>query len=79
MAAPVVRRVVMTRATVVSVDCPVCRRQPGLRADSGLAHQLQDKEKVLADVRAIISQQLGTELDKASRFYAMLLSCPWPC
>uniref|UniRef100_A0A7S0RD94 Acyl carrier protein n=1 Tax=Chlamydomonas leiostraca TaxID=1034604 RepID=A0A7S0RD94_9CHLO len=41
LAAPVVRRAVITRATV-------------------------DKEKVLADVRSIISQQLGTDLDKVA-------------
>lgn len=29
---------------------------------------VQDKAKVLADVRAIISQQLGTDLDKVCFF-----------
>ena len=34
----------------------------------------QDKEKVLADVRSIISQQLGTDLDKAS---VTAQTCGW--
>ncbi len=64
LAAPCRGRSLIARATVVRSDgsgpspgtLPCFIHMPD-------THK-QDKEKVLADVRGIISQQLGTDLDK---------------
>lgn len=57
-------------------------RLTGNSPPPSLPPTLQDKEKVLADVRAIISQQLGADLDKVGESWQddvagrMLLSAP---
>lgn len=66
-AAPLRVRCLATRATVVSSGC----RLQGTAVPSPPAPVLtpprccpQDKEQVLSDVRGIIAEQLGTDLDK---------------
>lgn len=58
-------RSVITRATVVSRGASAPPLLPrGHVAERCAPRRSQDKEKVLSDVRSIISEQLGTEIEK---------------
>lgn len=70
------RRVITNAVVSCGRSCDV----PSLHDDAGeltrnVQLSLQDKAKVLEDVRAIISTQLGTELEKVR---SRMLTRNWP-
>eukprot|EP00195_Chlamydomonas_chlamydogama_P008642 CAMPEP_0202893500 /NCGR_PEP_ID=MMETSP1392-20130828/3071_1 /ASSEMBLY_ACC=CAM_ASM_000868 /TAXON_ID=225041 /ORGANISM="Chlamydomonas chlamydogama, Strain SAG 11-48b" /LENGTH=122 /DNA_ID=CAMNT_0049577857 /DNA_START=70 /DNA_END=438 /DNA_ORIENTATION=- len=59
-------KVSVASRTSVRVQAPSVRTVAPVRGRSLITRATVDKEKVLADVRSIISQQLGTEVEKVA-------------